>query len=248
MGLKILTGIWDVLTKTFAFVIWFVPWLWRVIKASRLGVVLIGILDIVKSIGVTRILAYFFVLGFLFKALLKYAQDGDLTLAVVSIARVFVAAEEQAVEYTNQLIGEPQAFWFVIWLYLMIFGSFLVFYYMYRFVSWVFRFFMSDSSKKGIGPVLIVVFIIFMFEFVFLMMDTLSVNNGDLSTLTFDNVFPFKGFRYFIANFGNLPGIGLAVDTTVITNTTIENLTSTADVDKPRGMVSSIICSILPIC
>ena len=248
MVLKILSGSWNILTKTFAFIIWFVPWLWRVLKASKLGVVVIGIVDIIKSIGVTRIMAYAFVLGFVFKAFLQYLHDGNLTVAFVSVARVLVAAEEQAVGYTNQLISEPQTLWSVIYLYLMIFGSFLVFYYMYRFVTWVFRFLLSDTSKKGIGPMLVAILIIFVFEFAFLGMDTLAANNGNWDSLTVDNTMPFKGFRYFFGNIGNLPGISLDVDTTDLTNTTIGDLSNIDDVEKPRGMVSSIICRLLNNC
>jgi len=248
MSLNFLSGFAKAISRLIAFVVWFFPWLWRVIKASRLGAVIVGLIDIIKSIGVTRVLAYAFILGFVFKAGLNYVRDGNFTVFMVSTTRVFVAAEEQAIQYTNQLLNEPQTMWSALYLYLLIFGSFLVFYYMYLFVTWVFRFLMSDSSKKGVGPMLIAITIIFLAEAMFLGMTAMASEGNGWDSLTVENTMPFRGFRYFVSNIPNLPGLGSAIDTSHAQNTTIEELTNISNVEKPRGALSTLLCVVSPFC
>lgn len=226
----------------------FIPWLWRGLKASKIGVIFVVFADILNKIGVRRATAYILVLGFAFKAVYRWLfVDHDFVLMMVTIARVLIAAEEQAVMYVDRLINDPQTFFSAIYLYLLIFSSFFVFYYMYRFLIWVFKFLMSDSSKEGIGPAIIAIGILLFLEMSFLGMNALATNCDGWNAITAENTLPFRGVRYLLSNISELPGIPL-VSMDVPTNTTIEELTNISTAQKPRGLTTTLICAVLPMC
>ena len=226
----------------------FIPWVWRGLKASKVGVIFVVFADLLNKIGVRRATAYILVLGFAFKAVYRWLFiDQDFVLMTVTIARVLIAAEEQAVMYVDRLINDPQTFFSAIYLYMLILSSFFVFYYMYRFLIWLFKFVISDSSKDGMGPTILAISILLFLEMSFLGMNALATSCDGWYAITRENTYPFRGLRYLYSHITELPGIPL-VYMDAPTNTTIVELANVTTVEKPRGLTTTLICAALPIC
>jgi len=207
-----------------------------------------ALVDWIKSVGLTKITATFFILGFVFKATYNFILDRDFSIFVLSIARVFVAAEHDIIMYISELTTfSGLSIWAKIFLYVNIFGSVIVFIYIIKFLNGMQRTLSSNSSLSGIYPTIISIGFIALFEYIYLLIIALSSNGGNISAMVSVDVIPLRGLGVLIWNIPTLISPS-SLGARLPSNETVEGLLNATGVDESRGLMTTIICLIIPQC
>ena len=206
------------------------------------------IVDSIKRFGVARFFTFIFVLGFFFRALYNYIFDRNFGMFILSIARIFVAAENDIIEYTNTLTtGIGLSWWNIIILYLNILGSIVIFMYMIMFLNWCQRELSSNSSLRGLFPTTISVILLAIVEYVYLVIIALTSNGGDIAAIVSVEVIPFRGIWTLVWSLPLLLN-PFNINISTPSNETVEELLNTTNVETSRGFVTTMICKVLPWC
>lgn len=210
---------------------------------SKFGIVTTAMAEMIKKIGITTFIAFASILGFVFTAFIGLIQDGNIVNFILSVAKIFLAAENDIVHYTVAL-RTATGFWTIFSYYIAILGALFVFIYFTRALVGIIKFLFSDDSKSGMGPILLSLGIIALFEVLFLTVETLTANAGRLSSLTLYNISPFHGLYALLANLGNL--VSFSGETSAIL--TPDEIINQSSGESPRGLFMRTFCYVSGVC
>jgi len=216
--------------------------------SNRAMTAISALVDWIKSVGLTKITATFFILSFVFKATYNFILDRNFSIFVLSIARVFVAAEHDIIMYISELTTfNTLSVWSKVILYINILGSVIVFIYIVKFLNGFQRTISSNSSLSGIYPTIISIGFIALFEYIYLLIIALSTNGGNILAMVSVDVVPLRGLGVLIWNIPALISPS-SLGARLPSNETVEGLLNITGADESRGLVMTIICLVIPQC
>lgn len=240
---KLLIGIWGAIKGG-----------WGIFKflGSKTGGVLTALTDTIKEIGITKVLTYYFMLGFLFKALYNVIfVDHNAVLFILKLASVLATSENtiignvRTLEAINRVsIGN---IFLVFHIYISILGAIFIFKYMIELISGWLSTIVSNDSFGGFGPFLISLIFLMMLEIIGLGVIALG-DTGTLSEVEYNEVLPLRGFYTLLMNFDDVlhpftdkESLLKAVDIVGFENLTVASSLNTTEVEVEKGFIELMI-------
>ena len=231
--------------------IWFVI---KLLKAKTAGV-MTGLIDTIKEVGISKILAYYFILGFVFKGLYGLIfVNHNLLLFFSKVGLVLVTAENDIISQITFLktineIGIMNIL-SVIHVYISILGAIFIFKYLLQLIVAGIKKILSNESLGGVGPYFIAVIILMFLEIFGLMV--INVTSG-IGEMKLTDVTPFLGFWELGTNFDEIIHPFGGKNITIIDAVDLSNLTineafnQTEEVDTSEGFKELIMKKIIGI-
>lgn len=230
--------------------IWFVI---KLLKAKTAGV-LSGLADTIKEVGISKILAYYFILGFVFKGLYAFLfVNHNLLLLFSKVGLVLVTAENDIINQITFLktINEVGIYNIlsVLHVYISILGAIFIFKYLLELLVGGITKLFSNESLGGIGPYVVAIIILMFLEIFGLMV--ISVTSGGVMKM--GDVTPFLGFWELGTNFNEIIHPFGGKNITVIDAVDLSNLTindvfnQTEEIDTSEGFKELVLKRIIGV-